>query len=645
MRFPSAATLTGALCLSLVLSGAVAPEAPVADAAMRGDRELVETLIATGADVNAAHGDGMTALHWAAERGDKEIAALLISAGANVKAGIRIGGHTPLHLAAKRAQPEIAALLLEAGSDASAPTSNTGATPLHLAAAAAGGEEVVSLLVDHGAHVDTRESSSGQTPLMFAASYNRAPVVKRLLKEGADPALTTRVVDVIDRVAADKAAARYMAETLMKLRGDQPDDSGWEPTPAQVQAAIRGQREVLRSDKPRERLRPGMGGGYVDAELIEDQGHAGIRETLVGYTGGMTALLHAAREGQVEAVVALLDGGADVNQVSVGDGTSPLLMAALNGQFDLALLLLKHGADPALAANTDGATPLFTVLQTYWAPKSRYPQPRAHDEQKVEYQDVMEALLQVGADPNVQLKTHLWYWEYGRTRIGLDIKGATPFWRATIAQDLAAMKLLVAYGADPNIPTSLPPVRMREKRQQDGRLEDDSGLPPVAENEPGYYPIHAAAGGGYVGLGAHSIRHVPDGFRSTVKYLVEEHGADVNLPDFWGYTPLHYAAIRGDNELIQYLVSKGAEVTAKTRLGQTTADVARGGRGGYFQRVEFPETVELLVSLGSELRCLHAHFRGTGDVCPGAGKGDSYVPAVTQPLPTNPPPGGPGPRE
>ena len=641
MRFPSAVRLTVVLSFFLALMGAVTPPPPVAEAAMRGDWDLVKLLIEEGADVNAAQGDGMTALHWVAERGDVEIAKLLISAGANAKAGTRIGGYTPLHLAAKRAHRGIAALLLGAGGDADVLTSNTGATPLHLAASAAGGEEVVSLLIDHGADVNARERSSGQTPLMFAASYNRVLSIERLLNGGADPALTTRVVDVVDRVAADKAATRYMTETLKQLQGAQPADSGWEPTPAQVQMAIRGQRELLRPEAPRERLRPGMGGSYY----VEDERHAGIRETLVGYTGGMTALLHAAREGQTEAVAALLDGGADVNRVSAGDGTGPLLMAALNGHFDVLLLLLEHGADPNLAATTDGATPLFAVLQTYWAPKSRYPQPRAHENQKAEYREVMEALLQAGADPNAQLKTHLWYWEYGRTRIGIDIAGATPFWRATIAQDLGAMRLLVDYGADPNIPTRLPPVNMREKRQQDGRLEDDSGLPPVAENEPGYFSIHAAAGGGYVGLGAHSIRHVPDGFMSTVKYLVEEHGADVNLPDFWGYTPLHYAAIRGDNDLIRYLVSKGADVTAKTRLGQTTADVARGGRGGYFQRVEFPETVELLVSLGSELRCLHTHFRGTGDVCPGAGKGDSYEPSITEPLPTNQPAGGPNPRE
>ena len=293
----------------------------------------------------------------------------------------------------------------------------------------------------------------------------------------------------------------------------------------------------------------------------------------------MTALLHAAREGHIEAAVALLEWDADVNQVSAGDHTSPLLMAALNGQFDLALIFLEHGADPGLTASTDGVSPLFAVLQTQWAPRSNYPQPRAQDQQQAEYLDVLKALLEAGADPNVRLNTHLWYWEYGLTKMGIDLTGATPFWRAAFAQDLPAMKLLAAHGADPNIPTRWPEVGMRERRQQDGRQQEDSALPYIPEGAPSASPIHAAAGGGYLGLGAFSVRNAPDQFLPAVKYLVEEHGADVNLSDSWAYRPLHYAASRGDNVLIEYLVSQGADVTAITRLGQSTADMARGGAG------------------------------------------------------------------
>jgi ankyrin repeat protein len=102
-------------------------------------------------------------------------------------------------------------------------------------------------------------------------------------------------------------------------------------------------------------------------------------------------------------------------------------MATLNGQFDLALQLVQRGADPNLSASTDGASPLFAVLNTHWAPKSNYPQPRAHDQQSAQYMDVIEALLSAGADPNLRLRTHLWYWEYGLTKIGTDLKGRHAF--------------------------------------------------------------------------------------------------------------------------------------------------------------------------------------------------------------------------
>jgi len=70
----------------------------------------------------------------------------------------------------------------------------------------------------------------------------------------------------------------------------------------------------------------------------------------------------------------------------------------------------------------------------------------------------------------------------------------------------------------------------------------------------------------------------------------------LNARDHNGYSPLHHAAARGDNELIRYLVSKGADPTAVARSGQTTADMANGP----VQRIQpFPETVALLEGLGS----------------------------------------------
>src|SRR5438477_11006899 len=117
----------GALALSVWLHAA--PTAPVADAAQQGDRKAVTTLLKQAADVNAAQGDGMTALHWAAMKNDAELAQTLLYAGANIRAKTRIGDYTPLVLAARAGNAEVLAPLIAAGAEVNAKTSN-GTTPL-----------------------------------------------------------------------------------------------------------------------------------------------------------------------------------------------------------------------------------------------------------------------------------------------------------------------------------------------------------------------------------------------------------------------------------------------------------------------------------------------------------------------------------
>jgi len=595
-------------------------QAQLTEAARAGDVAAVRASLDRGADVNAAEGDGITALHAAAEVGHVEIVEILLARGANVAAATRIGAYQPLHVAALGAHADVAEALLEAGADADAVTSNTGVTPLHLAAGAVDGAETVEVLLEHGADANARESSSGQTPLMFAAAENRADAIRVLLRAGADPSITTRVVDVLYNYALDRAAGQMLNQAIDAIQIRERGGPGWEPDTDDVQAAIRAQREFLATTPdvgphdPNSLAR--VGPDYPNGPDVVRPPNT---ETLVGKTGGMTALLHAARDGQIDAVRALLDGGADIDQVSAGDHTSPLLIATLNGQYDLALMLIERGADPNLRASTDGATPVFATLQTEWAPRSNFPQPRAQDLQQSTHMDVLRALLAAGADPNVPLKTHLWYWEYGLNKIGLDLTGATPMFRAALAQDVGAMRLLAEYGADADVPSLWPAIGMRDRRQTDGRQQEDSGVTLMPEGTPSAWPIHMAAGGGYLGLGAFSMRNAPNQFLPAVKFLVEEMGADPNERDGWGYTPLHYAASRGDNELIEYLVSVGAEVTAIARLGQSVVDMARGGRSGFFSRVAYPETEQLLLSLGSPYSCLHTHFLDTGDWCEASG--------------------------
>jgi uncharacterized protein len=503
-------------------------------------------------------------------------------------------------------------------------------TPLHLAAAAIDGEATVAELVKRGAPVNAPERVAGQTPLMFAASEGRTASVRELLSHGADVSARTEVIDVLKELVVDREAQARFRQAQADIRKSLPDGANRGLTPSEVQKAIAAQRAFLNSPEQVAKVLEGFTPAQLDRKTTQyrtDQGYQGgveiIQppqwETWVQKTGGMTALLHASRDGHLETVEALLDGGADIDQVS-GDGSSSLVLALENGHYDLAMLLIRRGANPSLANQAEGAGPLFALLQRQWTGHFlQEPLARNNELQKVEYLDVLKALLEAGADPNARLIRSPWYWEWGAGRLGLDLNAATPFWRAAFAQDLDAMKMLVQYGADPSIPTAYSPPGMRTTRQQDGRLGEDSGLPLLPEGSPNMWPIHAAAGGGWLGVGAYMVSQVPNNFLNTVRWLVEEQGADVNQPDSWGYTPLHYASVHGANDVIEFLVAKGANVKAISRLGQSTADMARGGNGGYFERPAYPETVRLLQNYGAPLLCMSTHFRGTGDYCAGSG--------------------------
>jgi ankyrin repeat protein len=533
--------------------------APVADAAMNGDKAAVRTLLKSAADVNAAQGDGMTALHWAAMNGDAELAQMLVFAGANVRATTRLGAYTPLFLASQQGHAGVISALLKAGSDIKLGNAN-GTSPL-MVAAAAGKVDAVKVLIDAGADVNAKDGVRAQTPVMYAAAANRAEVITLLASKGADLKATSKVSDL----------ANLSREGLGF--GGNPQVPGAPPGGGPGGAA-----------PARQAPRPGVDRNYQLNELINAH-------------GGLTPLLFAVRQGYMESSSALLKAGADVNLVSAGDKTSPLLMAVINGHFDLAQQLLEQGANPNLAS-VNGVTPLYGVLNVEWAPKALYPQPRAHMQQKTGYLDLMKSLIDKGADVNARLKMKVWYSGYSFDLSGVDEIGASVFWRAAYASDVAAMRMLVAAGADPNVPTIKPAGRPRFGDADVREVTDQSGLPPVPVGGPSVPPLHATAGVGYgEGFAANSHRFAPTGMMAAVKYLVEELGADVNAADHDGNTALHHAAARGDNEMILYLVSKGANVMAVDREGRTTVDMANGA----VQRVQpYPETIALLEKLGAK---------------------------------------------
>ena len=561
---------------------AIAPDAPIAEAAMRGDTAEVRALIERGEDVNAALGDGMTALHWSAERGDSDIVSLLLSAGGQVELTTRLGAYRPLHLAARGGHEVVVRVLLQAGATSDPGTTTGDVTPLHMAAAS-GNAPSVAALIEYGAEVDRRETVWGQTPLMFAAASGRIQTIRTLLTSGAAVDSRAKVLDMPTRDAEDRDSQSVRQRAIEAAQRGNPPRS-----------------QVSADGRPEGQTGPARGGqaGVVDIfEAQRDRGPQAMSHAqLVGGYGGLSALLLAVREGYSEAAMALLDVGSEIDQVSAGDHTTPLLMAVLNGHFDLAMQLFERGADPAIASDA-GATPLYMALNTQWIPKSRHPQPTHRLQQEVTYLDLMKVFLDRGVDVNVQLTKQLWFTTFGDDYLRVDRTGATPFWRAAYALDVEAMKLLIAHGADPNTPTVKSPSRRFGGGGSGGGPQDPSGLAPIEIGGPGTWPLQAASGVGYgEGFAGNIHRHVPEGWLPAVKYLIDELGANVNSRDHNGYSAVHHAASRGDNELILFLVSRGADVSSVSRRGQTTVDMANGP----VQRIlPFPETVELLESLGS----------------------------------------------
>ncbi|QJR34530.1 ankyrin repeat domain-containing protein [Gemmatimonas groenlandica] len=612
------AVIASVLGASLALGAARMPtdESPVADAVMRGDSARVRVLIKQGLDVNAAQADGMTALHWAAQRGDAGGAQMLMYAGARVDAVTRNGNYTPLHLAARNGRAAAVKALLAAGADVNAVTTTGAVTALHFASSN-GDAATVTALLDKGAPVDTREGAWGQTPLMWAASGNRLAALDILIKRGANLELASKIEDISAKEKAERAmlvqrgrrvAAMKAADAAPTVAAAGPGvAAGAGPAAAAATAVPATPRVAVAVPAPAAAAPAAPGAPVKRDSAPTPPPQTGFNNRgptygdLIGNKGGLTALLFAVRDGSDECVARLLEAGAKLNHVSEGDHTSPLLMATINGRFDMAKMLLEKGADVKLQSDA-GATPLYATINVQWAAKSLYPQPTAQLQQTTSYLDLMESFLKAGADVNVRLKKHLWFMSYNFDLLGVNTVGATAFWRAAYGTDVPAMKLLVKYGADITIPTIKPTGRLPgdDSGGDDAAAggKDPSGLAPIPDGGPGVYPIHAATGVGYgEGFAANSHRHAPDAWMASAKYLIEELKVDVNMRDHNGYNAVHHAAARGDNELITYLASKGGDIMAISRRGQTTTDMANGP----VQRIPpFLETVDLLVKMGAK---------------------------------------------
>lgn len=497
--------------MALASLGAAGRDTSILAAVRQGDPAAVRALIDRKVDVNAADVDSTTALHWAVYRDSLEIVDLLIGAGATAKTANRYGV-TPISLAATNGNAAMIRRLLAAGADPNA--ASPGGETVLMSAARTGNVDALRVLLEVGADVNARENTRGQTALMWAAAQGNAKAITLLIEKGA-------AVDARSHGPTQPKVGRGSASTYQ----DTPEPDG-----DRVAAAAIPRESQLNSATSRDYRRPGR----IDA---------------------YTPLLFAVRAGHLDAVGALLDGGANVNDAAP-DGTSALVIAAINAHWELGALLLDRGADPNAAAQ--GWTPLHQVIRTRTLNIGQFPYPVPTG--RLTGLDLARKLIARGADVNARMTKEL----VDGYRNRLNRIGATPLLLAAKGSDVEMIRLLAANGADHRLP-----------------------------NVQNTTPLMAAAGVDMVYVNEDSGTN--EDALEAVKVLLDL-GGDVHVANARGETALHGAANRGSNPIVQLLADKGARLDVKNKRGFTPLQIANAeGATTTFQRR--PETVELFRQL------------------------------------------------
>jgi uncharacterized protein len=430
----------------------------------------------------------------AVKDGDKVALRALIQKKVDVNAP-EPDGTTALHWASYRDDVESADLLLRAGAKPNA-ANDLGVTPLW-PASENGSSAMVKRLLQGGANPNAA-LLSGETPLMVGARSGYPDVVGQLLAKGANPnAHGTR-----GQTALMWAVAQKHPEVVKVLLAHHADLN-------------------LKSD--------------VWSEVMAVPPHGYLPYNKAVPHGGETAMMFAARVGDLDSAKLLVAAGANVNDADAW-GVSAATLAAHSGFRDMVEFLLSKDANP----NAEG--PGFTAL---------------HEAIMRRDTEMVTALLDHGANANTPLKT----WTPTRRssedwNFDPSLVGATPYWLAARFTEPDVMRLLVKHGADP-------------KFVHHADYVGEQGFGAVERKET-VNPVGAAVGM----LRITPWVDIPRAEREpltleTVKLAVDL-GADVNLANTDGRTALDAARGLRYESVVNFLVEKGAK--AGTGAGA-------GGRG------------------------------------------------------------------
>jgi len=530
----------------------------VAWASRNGHEAMVKLLLAWGAETLRPDCEGWTALHWAVMGGSAELVeillshhannaslgrlqrnrALILAAEAGSEAMIRMlldddddnrtdvdwkdeQGSTALTFAIPLGHDKAVRALLEKGADVNAKDDH-GNAPLHWAIAH---PSITRLLLEMGADVDGR-NGEGKTALHWAVQEGQEEAVKILVGSGGDVNLR----DMNGFTALHAASLQGLEGTvgLLLENGadvDVKDEDGW--TPLHAAALRRHDRIVSLLLKRMEE-----GGGRIVEEMAELMADDMIRalwdekaeEKSAGSTvvGGIRS---AANSGYAERVLALLEGGVDVDAEDTVGGSTALTVAASQGLQDIVQALLQHGAD-INKPDRRGWTALH------------------HAAVVVGGLDLVKLLVENGAD--LEARVHGW------TALLL----AGNHWLPVTADYLIRQGAFV--DAEDYCGRRVLHWAARNGSKTLAQLALDKGANVNAADRWGKTPLWWAA----------------ERREHGVAKLLLERGADTTIKARDGSTALHMAAFVGDKTLAGQLLAKGAASDAAALGGLTALHIA-----------------------------------------------------------------------
>ena len=381
--------------------------------------------------------------------------------------------------------------------------------------------ESANLLIRAGAKVNTA-NDLGATPLWTASQNGSAAMVRRLLDAGADPNAALLSGEAPVMVAARSGYPDVVEQLLAK--GANANARAARGQTALMWAVAQKHPEVVKVLLAHRADVQARSESWSDVMAVPPHGYLEYNRAIPH--GSDTALMFAARVGDLASAKLLVASGANVNDADAW-GVSATALAAHSGYGELVEFLLEKGADPNAAAA--GFTALHAAIMR-------------RDEKAV------GALLAHGADANAPLRT----WTPTRRsshdfNFSPELVGATPFWLAARFSEPNVMKLLVKHGADPLFV------------HHGDRVVAGKGSDEFQHRTEVTTALLAATGLGGGMAWIQPPRSEREALTLEAVQLAAEFGVDINATDTDGHTALDGAKALRYDAVVKFLLEKGAK--------------------------------------------------------------------------------------